>query len=256
MLHKFYAGTSVIILATSMLFLSSCSQRLNPALGGFSGETVKFRWENFRVSVDEFILKEDSIAVISYKDHTIYRFPSYRYLTTTNLNKEGEFIGEQTTTISVFKYYVHKNDDQFGLMFDSISAVRSSGKLPVDSIMIKQAFKNPRFFALPNVKLVEELKKDDIIRVTYAAFEKAKDQRDTVGLYYDRNTPDFRYSFSNSLNWENMEPFRIRYVFNEFLEDGVTIPKRVMLFELKRMKIGNSGELKRLIELHDRLIQE
>ena len=256
MLHKLYAGTSVIILAGYLFLISSCSQRLNPASGGFSGETVKFRWENLQASVDQFITKEDSIAVIWYKDHTIYRFPSYQYLTTTNFNTEGELIGEQTTTISVFRYFVHKNGNQFGFMFDSISAANPSARLPVDSVLVKQAFKNSGFFALRNVKLVEELKKDDTIQVTYAALGKVKNQRDTVTLYYDHNSPDFRYSLSNSLIWKKMEPFRIRYVFNEAVEDGVTIPRRVMLFELTRMKIANSGELKRLLMLHKKQFQQ
>lgn len=226
--------------------------RRNSAAGEFSGEMITFRWENIGTSTDRFIIKEDSIGIISYQNYSIYRLPSYRYFGNSILDGEGKLLNEETTTISGFKYFVHKNDDQFGLMLDSISAVSSSRKLAVDSVLVSQVFKNPEFFQLPNnIKLIGEVERGDTTRVTYAALEKAKSRRDTIALYYDRKTPDFRYSFSSSLNWKEMEPVRIKYVMNEYKEDGVTTPGVLAVFELKRMRIENQDELKRLLRVYE-----
>lgn len=140
MIKDFCTKTArIFTLAVSTFVLFNCKIPTS-AIQGFTGETIAFKWENIRVTETDYITKDDSVSIFRAKDYTIYRLPSYHYITNTILNKEGDVIDETSTKTSSFHYYVHKKGDDDALLYDSINSQSYSKRVLIDSMLIKHFF--------------------------------------------------------------------------------------------------------------------
>ncbi|NEU07042.1 hypothetical protein GZH53_01845 [Flavihumibacter sp. R14] len=245
-----------ILILTVCTFLSFNCRASNSSFKSFTGETLAFRWENLRATETEFITEEDSISIFRNKKHTIYRIPSYHTVTTTNLNKDGDFLSEDVNTTLKFRYFVQKNNEIYGSIYDSINATNYKQRLLVDSFLIKYAFKNSKFDNFENSRKVSTLHEKDFIKETYSPI-KGETHPDTIYLYFSQKLQDFEYSFSSRLDSsKNSKLFRIRYVYNAIppQTDRISIPRQEYLFELKRANIIGQDSIRELIKLNDLLL--
>lgn len=223
-------------------------------LKGFTGETIAFRWENLQVTETEYMTKDDSVSIFRNKIHTVYRLPSYHTLTTTNINKNGDIINEDSKTPLEFQYFVYHNKENYGHMYDSIDATYYRKRMLVDSFLVRHAFKNAQFVNLNNWKQLSIIREKDRFKKTY--IPKDKSDTDTVYLSFSEKLKDLKYSFSSKLDSaKGAKLFQIKFVLNAIPPQtgGTVIPKKVYSFELKRAAIGNKDSIKKLIQVNNRL---
>lgn len=193
---------------------------------------------------------DDSISIIRNNKTTIYRLPSYHSVSIASLNKEGDVISEELKTTLVFSYFLHKEKEISGLMYDSVNAGTYSEKLLVDSVLSKHAFKGGFNCLDNNKKKIAVVEEGDYSIETYIPAIKNSSSYDTTYLYFSKELKDLKYSFSPELDRErHAKLFRIKHVRNPVMsaEGKTLVPRIEYLFDLKRMKVGNEKPLKNLV---------
>lgn len=237
-----YSKTVVIIFLTGCAFLFFSCRTPGSSLRSFSGETLAFKWTD---------ILDDSISIIRNNNTTIYRLPSYHSVSTANLNKEGGVISEELKTTLVFSYFLHKEKEISGLMYDSVNAGTYSEKLLVDSVLSKHAFKGGFNCLDNNKKKIAVVEEGDYSIETYIPAINVSSSYDTTYLHFSKKLKDLKYSFSPELDRDrNSKLFRIKHVRNPVIspEGKTLVPRIEYSFDLKRMKVENKNPLQSLID--------
>ncbi|MCY1512627.1 hypothetical protein D9M68_470930 [compost metagenome] len=154
---------------------------------------------------DGTIASEDShgFRIAQYKDCMMYEVPAINYRVESVIN-ESEIINKMyPTKDTTFSYYIVRQNEQTGLMYDSLDAVRPK-PFKVDSILHSLTInrENMAVFELDlgKPKIVLTDKKTNLITEERYFTKGPHDDSDSTYRYYNHALNDFNFSFAPSID--------------------------------------------------------
>lgn len=190
----------------------------------------------------------DSVAVIHYKNYTLYEFEDIHTVQNDTAIIERKVIN---------RYFLLKEKEKYGYYYESLNA-KNGKKAKTDSILGEKAYYNQTFFVPSLMQLVSSKKDQD----GYKLIEKYKCKSkvdhtypDTMIVYYSNKMKSTNFTLSRYLDSiKKMKAVKLRAIFNSQFVKGYPkkIPQYEYKFELKEDSISNLKKYKDFIEKETR----
>jgi hypothetical protein len=174
-----------------------------------------------------FFNLKDTIHIYSFNNLIIYKLKPKRVLETNERIDSSE------------KYLAFKRTNTYGFLFNSNKDINDPQKVPVDSILIKEAFGNLNFQNNENFILHETIKKNGNAEVVEKYYFKLNtdEMLDSVYHYYTNSFNTDDYSLSKTLDSvKQLKLFKVRLIYNskKIAKQNMLMPKREYSFEIRK----------------------
>ncbi len=179
----------------------------------------------------------DTIYIFYYKDFIVYKLKPQRSLENNEKIKGTE------------SYFCYEKDNKYGLFFKNSYNKHDSIKLPVDSLLTKEAFKSANFEVNNNLYLheaVEENNKKELLEKYYFKI-KNENLYDSIYYYYSSSFKNIEYSLSKTLDSaKHLKLYKARLMYNQKFstQHNLMMPKREYSFEIKEVPFSNDSIIK------------
>jgi hypothetical protein len=157
----------------------------------------------------------------------------------------------------LFTYYVHRKDEQFGYIFNSLADTASAKKINVDSVIINAGMKP--LVIPPQFKIdgyARSIKKGDS-EMVYAYYVGGDSSKiDTAYFYYNTAYIGVKHSLSPTLDSSfKSKLYKIEYLAQEYSgENAAYINQfRKVIFKMKPVPVTNEKELDAFFERYKKI---
>lgn len=171
-----------------------------------------------------------------------------------------ELVRDSTNEISRVLFFIYKPRDTSGLKYDSLGA-KTGVSFNVDSLIKDKIVRNDVFY-IPNDSLVETVNHVEGYSMLKKYVPKIKyddSYADSSYLYFSDKLRDIKHSFSPLLDSiEKMKLCKVIFVYNSIPKGKYDkdMPRRQMLFEIKKIDIDEPEKIIALFEQFKRNISK
>jgi hypothetical protein len=192
---------------------------------------------------------KDSLDIFRKGDYMVYKDRARYTFTNVQLNKNMDVIKEKTILDTTkYAYIICRAGHKYGFRYDSLNTL-SPKRIQVDSFRHSRTIDQMPFFT-KNDSLVSAVKSNKTPFLTEARdpiMVKGVSYANHKFYYYTNEFKDAPVVFSGKLDSiSRMKLYKVRFVYNAVQHEGVSIPVREYLFELKKAKAD--PEIPKLIE--------
>ncbi|MEP7251373.1 MAG: hypothetical protein ABI683_03310 [Ginsengibacter sp.] len=179
----------------------------------------------------------DTTGIFYFNNYILYRLPPTQVFETGENVKNSE------------QYFIYNNEDEKGILFDSLKEHCSTKQFSVDSFLFARGGRGKDFdIPVDTVwKLAETFQNTEFVIEKYALIKQSNEfYYDSIYYYYSKNITPIDFSFSRKLDSiKGMKLQKIRLLYNEnySFSQSKIIPKREFSFEFKIMPTNNSNEI-------------
>ena len=190
-------------------------------------------------------LYEDTIAVIDYKNYSLYEFAD-----TYTVQNDTTLIEKKILN----RYFLHRKKELYGYYYDSLDD-KTGKRMKMDSLLTKRAYYNQSLFDstegmelitsqknIEGYELIEKYKCETKIDITYP---------DTVIVYYSNKLKNVSFTLSKIMDSvKKMKVQKTRAIYNSQFIQGYPnkFPTYEYRFELKEDNVSNLEKYKRFID--------
>lgn len=242
----FIKAAPVAALMILFLFLGShtCSNNRLTSIELSFSYPVSFYKEKDEIKIYNIT---DTLLIFYYSDYILYR------LSGTKKFETGEKIAGSEP------YFIFNKKSKSGFLFSSLNDSSMGTKFPIDSFLANRGARGKDFdFPVDSAwSLVEVVRNNQSIIIDKYGFIKQGDETtiDSIYYYYAKNMNDIQYSLSKKLDSiKAMKLFKIRMLYNEKFSpsSSSTLPRREIVFEIRRIVVANAKEIIGFIEKFER----
>ncbi len=208
-------------------------------------------------SQGQMIRHEDTLAVFYYKDLVMYQISILNTYSNTVLNKSGDVESETLTGVKlVYKYFVFKKGDPFGIIFDSIDS-KWGKRISVDSFLMSNTVTSfDKFYRRKRLNdsligIADERGGDIVVEKYIPKMKLDISKSDSTLLYLNRRLKGIGFSFSNEVDSVRKSKLvQVRIIFSTQLDkvDPYLRQRREILFKLEEVKVKNSEAILKLFK--------
>ncbi|EHQ30354.1 hypothetical protein [Mucilaginibacter paludis] len=183
--------------------------------------------------------------------YTIYELPYCRYYSKDSLDQNFKVTNYHQWIEKGTSFFIYNNVNPIGLMYDSLTVVKPR-KMPVDSFLKAQMFKDNPFFAANNETLSSTSTENGVLVKKYSTINQYENTvADSCYYYFDKNLSDVKYSFSTYLDsLEHSKVFKMKFIFLKKTYKNKEFPARVLVFQIKR----NDSVKKEVIDFYKKFM--
>jgi hypothetical protein len=200
----------------------------------------------------ELINISDTVPICFFREFEICQIP-YQYLQIINGKLESEK--------KVYKVFIGKKGDKYGLLIDSLQAsLQLNGILVLsDSILKQRAYKMELAPLQDSMKMLTPLTSANSTEEKYYfPYSVPEEYFDTVYLSYKKDMMNIKHSFSPKLDSSRkMKLCKAVFLFNRKTNKltGKIMPERRLVYEIVPVKDPPSLEMKSLIQTIEKSFQ-
>lgn len=195
----------------------------------------------------------DSIGIYYYRNLVLYELFSLKSTLETQIDQNGEEVGQKRTIEPALGYYVYALGDAKGFYYDSTRR-HMSPPSGVDSFLTGFCSLNPALFDMQPFRLVNSRKEAgpyDLIENYVATSKKGDSFSDSTEYFYSGKMNWVPYSFSKKMDDRmKMKLVKFRFIYNAGFSEqySMHLPKRELTFELRPLTVTNYPALISLIK--------
>ena len=187
----------------------------------------------------------DSVAVIDYKNYSLYEFADIY-----TVHKDTTILEKKI----VNRYFLHRKKELYGYYYNSLED-KNGKRMKMDSLLTKRAYYNQSLFDstegmelitsqknIEGYELIEKYKCETKIDITYP---------DTVIVYYSNKLKNVSFTLSKIMDSvKKMKVQKTRAIYNSQFIQGYPnkFPTYEYRFELKEDNVSNLEKYKRFID--------